>query len=309
MNLLIVGAGGQLGEKLALAAQGDQIYGTYKSRPPTSKLSGSFLLDKTDREQVKKVIERLRPDAVIDTGALHNVDYCETHAEEAFNTNARGTQNLANACREFSAKYVFVSTDFVFDGVGAPYSEEATPNPLSVYAESKLEGEKLALSANEGNTVVVRPAVIYSWVNQKQSTSSSGKPLNFGAWLVTQLLMKKELNIVKDQITSPTLANDLAEAILALVRSPREGLFHTAGATALSRYDFSVLLARKLGLDSNLIRPIPSSELKQVAKRPLNSSLVSQKIEREVGYRMRNIDEALEIFADEAREGITGAAS
>ena len=304
MRILVVGAGGQVGERLCKSASdtGDDVFGTYRSRLPVSKLSGSFCLDKTRENEVERILSEVKPDAVIDTGALHNVDYCETHPDEAMMVNSEGTKILGEASRKIGSKFVFVSTDFVFDGVGAPYSEDSEPRPQSVYARSKLMGERNALESNPGKSTVVRPAVIYSWVaNDKASTSSSGKPLNFAAWLVSQISAGKQVNIVNDQITSPTLANDLAKAILAIVHSNKTGLFHTAGATPLSRYEFSLKVAERLGLDSSLIKPIPTSVLKQLARRPLNSSLLSDRIKKEVGYEMMKIEDALDEFANDSR--------
>ena len=305
MKLLVIGAAGQVGEKVSELAlrQGNKVFGTYKSREPLESLDGSFQLNKTDKARVDEIVFRVAPDVVVDTGALHNVDYCETHTEEAYKVNRDGTGNLALASSKMGAKFVFVSTDFVFDGLKAPYTEGDLPNPTSVYAQSKLAGEKVALESNS-KTIVCRPAVIYSWVrtSQQVGASSSGKPLNFGAWLASQLLAKKEVKIVTDQITSPTLADDLAGAILALSKSSANGIFHTAGDTAMSRYDFSVRLAEKIGCDPSLIHPIKSSELKQVAKRPLNSSLISTKLARVTGYSMMEIDTALDMFASQSRE-------
>ena len=309
MKLLIVGAGGQVGTKLARRAksQGSTVYGAYRTRKPSVMLDGKAELDKTNINQVVSVLGTFQPDWVVDTGALHNVDYCESHPEEAMAVNARGSRNIAEECCRLNARLVFISTDFVFDGIEAPYTEESRPNPLSVYARSKLEGEANALEANPNNTCVVRPAVIYSWASQEiDASSSSGKPLNFGAWLVSQLAANKDVNIVEDQITSPTLADDLAGAILALLASSRGGVFHTAGTTPLSRYQFSVELARKMGYETSLVHPILTATLKQVAKRPPNSSLISEKLRRGVGYSMMGITEALDVFKAQAQGRIQG---
>lgn len=304
MRLLVVGAGGQVGAKVvAAASKENEVHGTYMTRRPPTGVAGSWLLDKTEAAQVAEVFSGVNPEVVVDTAALHNVDYCESHPEEALAVNRDGTAHLADACRERGAKYIFVSTDYVFDGVGAPYSEEATPRPLNAYGVSKLEGEKAALEHNP-DTVVVRPSVIYSWVPPENATgSSSGRPLNFGAWLAHQLAAKKELNIVTDQISSPTLADDLAGAILALVRSESRGVFHAAGATPVSRYEFSSIMARHLGLNENLIHPISTPQLEQAAKRPVDSSLISDRIWGEVGYKMMELDKALDVFTSQSREG------
>jgi dTDP-4-dehydrorhamnose reductase len=302
---LIVGAGGQVGEKVGQAAlvRGHEVVAAYRSRVPRTKFSETICLDKTSELDVGKAISRVRPNVVVDAAALHNVDYCETHPEEAISVNRDGTAFLARASERLNARFIFISTDFVFDGSGAPYTEESAPRPLSWYARSKLEGEKAALAGSQ-NSVVCRPAVIYSWVNSdaSQEASTSGKPLNFGAWLVFQLKAKKEVRIVTDQITSPTLADDLAGAILAIAESSNaRGIYHTAGSTALSRFDFSIRVARKLNLTESLIQPIDSTQLKQVAKRPLNSSLLSDRIARELGYSMMNIDQSLNKFFEASR--------
>ena len=307
MKVFVTGISGQVGAKLATeaASNGFEVFGGHMSRPWLGGPKASVLFDKTDRDAVLKTISEIRPDVVIDTGALHNVDYCETHPKEAMAVNATGTLNLVHACEATGSRLVFVSTDFVFGGTNAPYDEDSTPEPLSYYAQSKLQGERYALSVTRN--VVVRPSVIYSWIpaSGMPLTSTSGKPMNFAAWLVSQLSAKKSVEIVDDQIASPTLADDLARAILAIVRSRKSGLFHTAGRTPLSRYSFSVEVARKLGLDENLIRPIASAKLNQVARRPSNSSLISDKIRREVGCSMMPLGDALNLFERQATSGQT----
>ena len=304
-RFLVIGAGGQVGEKIGQLAQAKShhVIGAYKSRAPETQFSETLVLDKTKKDDVERAVSKYQPDVVIDTAALHNVDYCESHPDEAMAVNRDGTANLALAATSVRAKFIFVSTDFIFDGVGAPYTEESEPRPLSMYGMSKVEGEKKTLSIGKDNAAVCRPAVIYSWVKSTRSASgsSSGKPLNFGAWLASQLQSKKEVKIVTDQITSPTLADDLAAAIVVIAeKRSASGIFHTAGATALSRYDFSIKLAEKMGYDKTLIHPIDSSQLKQVAKRPLNSSLLSERIKRVVGYSMMDINQSLEKFASQA---------
>ena len=304
MRIMVVGAGGQVGEKVSHLAseRGHSVVETYMTRTP-SRTDSSFQLDKTNNTQVSKVVNEAKPDVIVDTGALHNVDYCESHPEEAFAINRDGTQNLAMASKNVNAKYVFVSTDYVFDGSAAPYTEKSMTSPLSVYALSKIQGEENALYFNP-NSIVVRPSVIYSWVpiSKQKESSSSGKPLNFAVWLVNQLRADKEVKIVDDQVASPTLADDLAGAILALCESKATGLFHTGGATPVSRFVFSIKLAEKLGLKKDLIRPIKTAELNQKARRPLDSSLVSERIESETQYRMMELDMALELFTSQVRE-------
>jgi dTDP-4-dehydrorhamnose reductase len=147
---------------------------------------------------------------------------------------------------------------------------------------------------------VVRPSVIYSWSPEVSSDSSSGKPLNFAMWLLSQLRAGKEVEIVRDQIASPTLADDLALAIISIAKADVHGVFHAAGATPMSRYDFATALAGIFNLDVNLITPVSTSELKQLAKRPKDSSLLSDRLSDNVGHRMMSIEEALTVFRQQS---------
>lgn len=300
MKLLIVGASGQVGRSLVDQATraGDQVVATYNSRPPVGTTVPVEHLDKTDAGQCKLVVEKHRPDVIIDTGALHNVDFCETHPEDARRVNVEGTRTLALAAARFGAKPVFVSTDFVFDGAKpGPYVETDPTGPLSVYAESKLEGEEAARSSAPG-AIIVRPSVIYSWLDSRsRAASSSGKGLNFGTWLVEEVAHSRAVNIIDDQVASPTLAEDLAGAILALVACDAEGTFHAAGITAATRFRFSIDLVSRVGLDANLVRPIRTADLNQKARRPPNSSLRSDRLTQVSGYRMLDLSVALDRFA------------
>ena len=300
MRLLVVGASGQVGAAVGRLAEaaGHEVIGGFVSRPPDRPADRMVRIDKGEVDTIRPAIERIRPDGIVDTGALHNVDYCESHPGEAERVNRDGTAALAEAAARVDAAFLFVSTDFVFDGSGSPpYSETDPARPLSAYGRSKLEGEVLA-SRRHPRAIIVRPSVIYSWIApEARKASISQKGVNFGSWVVDELAQGKAVSIVNDQIASPTLADDLAGGILALLQQEEHGLFHVAGATPLSRFDFTVQLARRLGLPVELVRPVSTTSLKQVAARPPNSSLDSSKLTRVTGYRTHPIDEALARFA------------
>jgi len=311
MKYLVVGAAGQVGRNLVslCAAAGDPVVATFNTRQPPGDASALDRLDKTDPAACREVLQRHRPDVVIDTGALHNVDYCESHRDESFRVNAEGTGNLARAAREVGAQFVFVSTDFVFDGsLSRPYAEADAPQPQSEYARSKLLGERITMET-EATNLVVRPSVIYSWLDTRQrAESSSGKGLNFGTWLVEEVARGRTVRIINDQVASPTLAGDLAGAILALVRHDQCGVFHTAGLTATNRFDFSVRLVQGLGLDSSLVTPVRTADLGQKAPRPVNSSLDSSALSAATGYRMLTLEAAIRRFREDfAADPGTGA--
>jgi dTDP-4-dehydrorhamnose reductase len=300
MRIVVVGGAGQVGRKLTRLAveRGNWVGTTYKARAPPKQLDGAEHLDKVDGQMCDLVLGRLRPDVVVDTGALHNVDYCETHPDEARAVNAIGTRNLAESSRRLGARFVFVSTDFVFDGSGRPpYRETDAPNPQSVYARSKLDGEE-ATRRVSGENLIVRPSVIYSWLDSRdRAESSSGKGLNFGTWLAEEVASNRQVRIINDQVASPTLADDLAGAILALIEAGASGLFHAAGATPATRYEFSRSLIQRLHLNVGLVNPVATRDLNQRALRPVNSSLSSHKLESATGYKMLELTTSLDRFA------------
>jgi dTDP-4-dehydrorhamnose reductase len=303
MKILVIGGGGQLGTKIVeQARETHSLYATYMTRKPPLEKERTFQVDKTDREVIQGLIRRLEPDAVIDTAAIHNVDYCETHKDEAKNINTLGTLNVAEVCGKQEAKMVFVSTDYVFDGERGLYNETDKINPVNYYGQSKYDGE-LAVMKYCTNYSIARTSVIYSHVDINAIQSSSGKPLNFAMWLTQKLGKGESINIVTDQYSSPTLADSLAQALLKICEQDVTGLYHIAGKTRINRYDFAVKLAEKMGYDKSLIKPIDSTGLKQLAKRPMDSSLDVSKEEKTLGMPMLNIDEALSIFTTQVKEG------
>jgi len=302
MKVLVIGGGGQLGSKIIEKAKDHfDVYATYMTREPPLDSSRIYRVDKTDRKGITHLFHNLKPNIAIDTAALHSVDYCETHKQEAWAVNVEGTRNVAEACSKNRAKMVFVSTDYVFDGAKGNYGEEDPANPVNYYGLSKLEAEKVFAQTCQ-NYVIARPSVIYSWVplDQKLLQSSSGKPLNFAMWLIQKLSNKEPVRIVTDQYSSPTLADSLAETILRLGERDKVGIYHTAGRTRLSRYDFALKIAQKFGLDENLISPITTDQLTQMAKRPMDSSLNVEKVEGDLKTKMLTIDEALDLMCKHA---------
>jgi dTDP-4-dehydrorhamnose reductase len=300
MKVLVVGAAGQVGHRLIrrTLARNDVAIAGFNMRQPVDSGVVSEHVDKTDERLCHDVVTRHRPDVVIDTGALHNVDYCEVHPEEADRVNRDGTRFLAEAAREVGSTFVFVSTDFVFDGTRlAPYRESDAPHPESRYARSKLGGEEATLAASTQN-LVVRPSVIFSWWDTRiRQTSSSGKGMNFATWLLEEVAHGRPVRIVRDQVASPTLADDVAGAIFALLDHRAHGTFHTAGASPLTRYEFSRKLVQRLGFDHSLVSPVMTSELRQAAKRPANSSLSSALLREVTGYSTMDLPTALDRFA------------
>jgi dTDP-4-dehydrorhamnose reductase len=296
MKLLVLGASGLTGYKVMhLAKERFETYGTYNSR--AVKESSLIKMDLMKQADLEKVMSDIKPDVVVNTTAFHNVDYCESHPKQAYYVNAEVVRILTEICNKTGIRLIHISTDFVFDGKkSGSYSEDDKPNPESIYAKSKLEGERNAAECS--SYCILRTSVVYGWtpVETLGSISSSGKPMNFALWVLSKLSKGEELKIVNDQFTSPTLADVLAEVIIKLAGLGKNGLYHVSGTSCLSRYEFARKIADTMGYSQDLVKPVDSKSFAQVAKRPANSCLNCEKIQRELNCRLLSVDESLALM-------------
>ena len=299
-RLLVIGSTGLVGSKVREKAEasGYEAFGTQNARRSAYPRSRS--LDITDSSAVMKLVDEIRPVAIVNTAALHNVDYCEDHRDEAERVNVKGVESLAEAASRHRARLIHLSTDYVFDGRRGHYKESDTPNPLSYYALTKVEAEQAASKAT--SFAVARPSVIYGWnkLEAKGTPSSSGKTINFAMYVLDKLAKKETIKAVTDQFSSPTFADNLADAILRLVEYRKNGIFHTAGRSCVSRYDFALKLATTFGYSESMVQPITSTGFKQVAPRPQNSCLNVDMTEKALGIQFLTVDEGIRQMKSQA---------
>jgi dTDP-4-dehydrorhamnose reductase len=256
---------------------------------PALEFRGADLpeIDITDPASIDRAIDEARPDLVINCAAYTLVDEAETHREQAMRVNARGAGLLAAAAAKRGARFVHLSTDFVFDGAKpTPYVETDAPGPLSVYGESKLEGERLVAKA-AGDSLIVRTAWLYG---------KNGR--NFVTTIRELAHSRAELAVVNDQFGSPTWTRDLAEAILALCNTDARGIVHAAGAGSCSWCEFATEIVRQSGLATR-VRPITSAALGRAAKRPANSVLDTARLKQFTGFEFPRWQDSLAGFLRE----------
>ncbi len=260
MNVVITGASGQVGSTLLREFPGAR---------------GASLpeLDVRDRAAVERACRGA--DVVVHCAALTAVDYCEDHPDEARAVNVDGTANVARVAPHI----VYLSTEYVFDGRKGPYSEDDIPNPQSVYARTKLEGEQVAREAKKWT--IVRTTVVFSY-------APGGN--NF----LMQVLAGNPMRIPCDQVSNPTLASNLAEAVAELASRGLGGLWNVVGADRVQRHDFALRIAKRFGLDAAKLVPVTTAGLKQRAPRPLDAGLTIDKARRELKTKLLTIDEALD---------------
>ena len=292
MKIFITGGSGLLGSKIAeiaLKKYGHEVYAGYCHNKPEFGEPVKFDLTK---DADLEVIYKIKPEVIIHTAALTNVDECETNKELAYKINAEGTKRVAEIAKNLGAFLVYVSTDYVFSGDKGMYKEEDEPNPMDYYGYTKLLGEKYC-------DCIARTCVIYG------TKSASGKA-NFGLWLINKLRNREGVKIVTDQYITPTLNTNLARMLLELAKRELKGIFHLAGKERVSRYDFALRIANKFELDKNLITPSRMADMRWIASRPKDSSLDTSKASRYLKEKPYDLDRALEVLKEEMEnaEGI-----
>ena len=275
-KILVTGANGQLGQCLQkISSQFEEFEFIF---------TDSETLDITIKEEVNDFFWQNAPDFCINAAAYTAVDLAETDIEKAFLVNADGTENLAEACAENNAQFIHVSTDYVFDGENnLSYTEEDFTNPLGVYGASKLAGDELALEVNPCS-VILRTSWVYS---------EFGK--NFVKTMLSLFATKDELNIVADQFGQPTNANDLAEAIMKIIKSEKvtPGIFNFSNLGRISWFDFAEKIA-ELSDAKIKLNAIETSQYPTPAKRPKNSVLDLGKISKTYAIQLKPWEESIE---------------
>lgn len=288
MRILIAGCNGLLGQSLTLSApQGTQVFGlgneatAVLGAQPGSQSGGPQLYrylqtDITEAAALAKAVAEIQPDALINAAAITDVDRCEREPELCAKVN----RDAPIAMASLGIPLVQVSTDYVFDGRSGPYREGDAVNPLSVYGRTKLESEVGVLAANAQN-LVVRTMLLWGRL--------PGGKTSFPDFIRQNLAAGKRVRIVTDQIGNPTLAEDLALAIWALLQKKAQGIYHVAGADCISRLQWAQAVAEYYQLDAGLIDTCLTADLGQAARRPLKSGLICDKLTQKTGFKPRGV--------------------
>ena len=281
MKTLIIGASGLVGSHLLQTCQRRcwDVLGTYH----TFAQPGLIPLKLTDSDEVRLLIQKSQPDVVFLPAFRSNVDYCEQNPEETYQINVVGSLNVAKSCQEIGAKLVFYSSDYVFNGKAGPYRETDEPDPICVYGQQKLEVEQKIAELLE-NYLILRITVVYGHEAQAK---------NFVDRLITNLKNGQTMKVPQDQVGSPTLVDDIAEASCRLVEAGATGIFHVAGPEAIGRYQFALDVAEVFGLPTENIMAVNTSELGQPAQRPLQAGMVCDHLAQTLNWNLRGVAEGL----------------
>ena len=294
MKILITGSNGLLGQKIVGQLIHKDItflatsYG--ENRNPNCPDYSYCTMDISSRSQVKSVFRFFSLDYVIHTAAITNVDYCEDHKEECYNINVEGTKILFDASKEINAHLLFLSTDFVFDGKKGNYIESDEPNPLSIYATSKYEAEKLLISSDYLNWSIARTIIVYG---EGHNLSRS----NIVLWAREALRKGSPLKIIDDQFRSPTWADDLAWACIQICRLNKNGIYHISGPECMSIFDLVCRIGLFYDLDCSSVEKTNTESLNQAAKRPPITGFDLTKAQSDLGYAPKTLEETLSLLS------------
>jgi dTDP-4-dehydrorhamnose reductase len=300
MKILVTGSNGLLGQKIVYACLGKyknqvELVATARGNNRLIEQNGYLYqpMDISDHANVLKVIEMHKPEIVIHAAAMTNVDACESDKEGCLQNNVHAVQYIVDACNKFGAHLVHVSTDFIFDGLNGPYTEEAEPNPVSYYGWSKAEAEKI-VKETSNSWAILRTILVYG-VADHMSRS------NVVLWAKSALEKGSPINVVDDQYRMPTLAEDLAEGCLLAATKKANGIFNISGPDYMNIFELVSRVADHFGLDKSIVQRTDSSGLNQPAKRPPRTGFDLTKSRAVLGYNPHSFEEGLAILDEQLK--------
>lgn len=287
-KIVVVGAGGNIGYWVAmgLAKSHEVVPVAHDFVPP--ELSGAVQLDITRTDDVVRLFAATRPSAVVNLAAMADPDACQKNPALARKVNVDGAANVAHACAEVGARLIYYSSDLVFDGKKSFYTENDTPNPLSIYAETKLRGEMDSLEINPGKTAILRTAIVYG--------KGSGKRPSFTELMIEKSRAGVSIQAFTDQYRSFLYVEDSANAVAGIIDRDLAGVYHAAGDERMSRYEFMLMLFKRMGLPQETLVPAKMAGVLGVAPRPADCSLSSEKLKRDTGWRPTPMGDGMERF-------------
>ena len=295
-SILVTGANGLLGQKIVnqLKTREDvELIAT--SKGDNRRRVQDFLyesLDITSKKAVEEIMSRYKPDVVINTAAMTNVDACEEQMESCWKINVTAVDYLLEASIKHQSHLIHLSTDFVFDGKNGPYKETDVPNPLSHYANSKLASEELILTSDYKKTAIARTIIVFG-------TGDNLSRGNLVLWAKGALEKQTPINVVDDQFRAPTLAEDLAKGCVLIAEKNATGIYHLSGPETMSILEIVKRIGLFYNMSTDCVTPIKTFTLNQTAARPPKTGFVIDKAKEELGYSPLTLEEALAFLAEQ----------
>lgn len=291
MRLLVLGANGLVGSSVVEIARdsGHEIVGTYHTEKPDFDVE----LEKHDiRDDLEGNIHPSQFDAVINCAAMTDVDGCERNPDHAMEVNGVAPGNIAAHCKEMTTPFVHLSTDYVFDGeANEPYEEDEETNPVQVYGETKLEGEK-RVRENHPQSLMLRLSFVYGIHRSRNQLSG------FPAWVVEKLRAAESAPLFTDQFVTPSRAGQVASTLLQLLSLEHTGTYHVACSSCVSPFEFGQEIASLMDLNTSLLEQGTLSDVNREAERPRYSCLSVSRLESLLERNQPTLREDLQDIAD-----------
>ena len=290
MRILITGSNGFIAQHVSTFLSADAEHDILAtSRSPSLINEVNFKqLDIRDREEAEKVISSFQPEVIIHAAANGSADDCELNKDVCDLINITGTENISRTAGKVNSKVIFLSTDFVFNGASGPYCESDPVSPVNYYGRSKVMAEQI-IANNNPNNCIVRLCSVYG-------RGISGSARGIITLTKDKLTKGLSLNVVADQIRTPTLVNDIAVAIKAMIEKNVSGIYHVSGEEVKTPYEMAIAAAKYFNLDDRLIIKTTSTALNEPAQRPLRTGFVIDKAKKALGFRPTGFDEGLKHF-------------
>lgn len=279
MSVFLIGASGFLGQSI------------FKKCPNSLEMLGSHFqndrnstvaLDIREKNKMEDILINSKCDIVIHCGSLR-IGICEKDPKLAYSINVEGTKNLVEICKKNGLHLIYVSSDAIFDGTAKNNLEQTVPNPLGIFGKTKVESETI-IHQNLEDYCILRTSNLFGWDKKQQ---------NFAQWIIQELSQNKTIEVISDQIITPSYCPNIAEIILESAEKKINGIYHAAGKESITRANFAEKIAKTFNLNEKLLIPTPLSELNLDMKRGKNCSLDTTKIQSIFKTPILSIDEAL----------------
>lgn len=289
-KILITGANGFLGQHLTFLLSKDaySVVATGRGHCRIS-LKNEIIYtatDLTDKEAIKSLLFKFKPEVIIHNAALSKPDECDTNRDICLKVNVEATKHLLQSTAEH---FIYISTDFIF-GENGPHEENAEPGPLNFYGQSKLLAEQLVKESGK-KTTIVRPVFIYGKVWE-------GMRRGFLQWVKNNLEQGKSIKVVSDQLRTPTYVTDICKGIEKIISKQATGVYHLAGKDILSPYEMAVKTAQALHLNESLIEKVTAETFPEPVKRAKRSGLLITKAQRDLDYEPVSLNEGIRLTFD-----------
>ncbi|MEM6630517.1 MAG: SDR family oxidoreductase [Bacteroidota bacterium] len=287
-SILLTGSNGLLGQKIVHRLAGLPhinllAVGRGVNRHPLRAGYAYQNVNLTNSEELNALFDSFKPQYVIHTAAMTQVDACETKRDLCDAINVDAVKDIIACCEKYKSHLVHISTDFIFDGASGPYQETDTPNPVNYYGVSKLKAEQALLESNI-SFAILRTMLLYG-VTPGMSRS------NILLWAKKSLEEGQTIRVVNDQVRCPTLAEDLANASISAVMREAKGIFHISGAELMTIHDLVLRIAKFWKLNEELVQTTTSDALNQAARRPPRTGFILLKAQTQLDYRPHSLEQ------------------